>query len=55
MTTDIDAINEMFSAGSLTMFIDVLTLLGIVAIMFALQRAPGAVGDVRGAAAAADH
>ena len=27
MTTDIDAINEMFSAGSLTMFIDVLTML----------------------------
>jgi ATP-binding cassette subfamily B protein len=37
MTTDIDAINEMFSAGSLTMFIDVLTMLGIVAIMFAFN------------------
>jgi ATP-binding cassette subfamily B multidrug efflux pump len=37
MTTDIDAINEMFSAGSLTMFMDVLTMLGIVAIMFALN------------------
>jgi ATP-binding cassette, subfamily B, multidrug efflux pump len=34
MTTDIDAINEMFSAGSLTLFIDFLTLGGIVAIMF---------------------
>ena len=34
MTTDIDAINEMFSAGSLTLFIDLLTLQGIVAIMF---------------------
>jgi ATP-binding cassette subfamily B protein len=34
MTTDIDAINEMFSAGSLTMFIDVLTMLAIVGIMF---------------------
>lgn len=37
MTTDIDAINEMFSAGSLTMFIDVLTMAGIVAIMFAFN------------------
>jgi ATP-binding cassette subfamily B protein len=34
MTTDIDAINEMFSAGSLTLFIDLLTLAGIVVIMF---------------------
>jgi ATP-binding cassette subfamily B protein len=34
MTTDIDAINEMFSAGSLTLFIDVMTLAGIVVIMF---------------------
>src|SRR5712692_8185532 len=33
MTTDIDAINEMFGAGSLTIFIDVLTLAGIIAIM----------------------
>jgi len=33
MTTDIDAINEMFSAGSLTLFIDLLTLAGIVVIM----------------------
>ncbi|HLX01342.1 MAG TPA: ABC transporter ATP-binding protein, partial [Trinickia sp.] len=37
MTTDIDAINEMFSAGSLTLFIDFLTLGGIVAIMFAFN------------------
>ena len=37
MTTDIDAINEMFSAGSLTMFMDVLTMLGIVVIMFAFN------------------
>ena len=36
-TTDIDAINEMFSAGSLTLFIDVLTLAGIVAIMFSFD------------------
>ena len=31
MTTDIDSINDMFSAGSLTIFIDVMTLMGIVA------------------------
>jgi len=37
MTTDIDAINEMFSAGSLTLFIDVVTLAGIVAIMFSFN------------------
>jgi len=37
MTTDIDAISEMFGAGSLTIFIDVLTLFGIVAIMMALD------------------
>jgi ATP-binding cassette, subfamily B, multidrug efflux pump len=37
MTTDIDAINEMFSAGSLTLFIDFLTLAGIVVIMFSFD------------------
>jgi ATP-binding cassette, subfamily B, multidrug efflux pump len=37
MTTDIDAINEMFSAGSLTLFIDVLTLAGIIVIMFSFN------------------
>jgi ATP-binding cassette subfamily B protein len=37
MTTDIDAINEMFSAGSLTLFVDLLTLAGIIAIMFAFN------------------
>ena len=37
MTTDIDAINEMFSAGSLTLFIDFLTLTGIVVIMFSFN------------------
>jgi ATP-binding cassette subfamily B multidrug efflux pump len=37
MTTDIDAINEMFNAGSLTLFIDLLTLAGIIMIMFALN------------------
>ena len=37
MTSDIDAINEMFSSGSLTLLIDLLTLGGIIAIMFALN------------------
>jgi ATP-binding cassette, subfamily B, multidrug efflux pump len=37
MTTDIDGINEMFAAGSLTLFIDFLTLSGIVAIMMSLS------------------
>ncbi|MGA6973090.1 MAG: ABC transporter ATP-binding protein [Candidatus Binatus sp.] len=37
MTTDIDSINDMFSAGSLTIFIDAMTLMGIVAIMFSLS------------------
>jgi ATP-binding cassette, subfamily B, multidrug efflux pump len=37
MTTDIDAINEMFGAGSLTLFIDVLTLTGIIVIMLSLS------------------
>jgi ATP-binding cassette subfamily B multidrug efflux pump len=36
-TTDIDAINEMFNAGSLTLFIDFLTLAGIVVIMFSFN------------------
>ena len=34
MTTDVDAINEAFSAGSLTLFVDLLMLCGIVGIMF---------------------
>src|SRR5262249_38992669 len=37
MTTDIDAINEMFAAGSLTLFIDFLTLAGIIVIMFSFN------------------
>jgi len=37
MTTDIDAINEMFSAGSLTLFVDLLTLSGIIVILFTLN------------------
>ncbi|HVA82305.1 MAG TPA: ABC transporter ATP-binding protein [Candidatus Binataceae bacterium] len=34
MTTDIDAISEMFAQGSLTMFVDVMTMSGIVVIMW---------------------
>jgi ATP-binding cassette subfamily B multidrug efflux pump len=37
MTTDIDVINEMFAAGAITMIMDVITLVGIVAIMMALH------------------
>lgn len=37
LTTDVDAINEAFSAGTLTIFMDVLTLLGIVVIMLILD------------------
>jgi ATP-binding cassette subfamily B protein len=37
MTADVDAINEMFNAGSLTLFIDLLTLFGIIAIMFTMS------------------
>lgn len=36
-TTDIDAINDMFGAGGLTIFIDLLTVMGVVAIMFTLN------------------
>ena len=35
MTTDIDAINDMFGSGSLTVFVDVMTMAGIVVIMWA--------------------
>ncbi len=37
LTTDVDAINEAFSAGTLTIFMDVLTLVGIVVIMLSLN------------------
>ena len=37
LTTDVDAINEAFSAGTLTIFMDVLTLLGIIVIMLSLN------------------
>ncbi|MBX3026053.1 ABC transporter ATP-binding protein [bacterium] len=37
LTTDVDVINEMFAAGALTILMDVATLLGIVAIMMAIE------------------
>lgn len=37
LTTDVDAINEAFTAGTLTIFMDVLTLLGIIVIMLMLD------------------
>lgn len=37
MTTDIDVVNEMFAAGALTIGMDIITLLGIVGIMMAID------------------
>jgi ATP-binding cassette subfamily B protein len=37
MTTDVDVINEMFAAGAMTILMDVATLIGIVAIMLAID------------------
>lgn len=37
MTTDVDVITEMFAAGALTIALDGLTLLGIVAVLFHLD------------------
>jgi ATP-binding cassette subfamily B multidrug efflux pump len=37
MTTDIDVINEMFAAGAMTILMDMVTLLGIVGIMLAID------------------
>jgi len=33
LTTDVDVLNEMFATGSMTIFMDALTLVGIVAVM----------------------
>src|SRR5262245_63557514 len=33
LTTDVDALNEAFTAGTLTIFMDALTLLGLIVIM----------------------
>jgi ATP-binding cassette subfamily B protein len=37
LTSDVDVVNEMFSAGAMTIFMDVVTLIGIVAIMLSLD------------------
>ena len=37
MTTDIDVITEMFAAGALTVLMDAITLIGIIAIMMAIN------------------
>lgn len=37
LTTDVDVINEMFAAGALTLLMDAFTLLGIAAIMMAID------------------
>jgi len=37
LTTDVDVINEMFAAGGLTILMDVVTLLGIVGILLAID------------------
>jgi ATP-binding cassette, subfamily B, multidrug efflux pump len=37
LTTDVDAINEAFTAGTLTIFMDVLVLVGIVVIMLTIN------------------
>jgi len=37
MTTDVDVINEMFAAGAITVIMDLITLVGIVCIMLAIN------------------
>ncbi len=37
LTSDVDVLNEMFAAGAMTIFMDVLTLVGIVAIMLSIN------------------
>ena len=37
LTTDVDAINEAFTAGTLTIFMDILTMVGIIVIMVMLD------------------
>jgi ATP-binding cassette, subfamily B, multidrug efflux pump len=37
MTTDVDVINEMFAAGAMTILMDIVTLMGIVVIMLAID------------------
>jgi ATP-binding cassette subfamily B multidrug efflux pump len=37
LTSDVDVVNEMFAAGAMTIFMDVLTMLGIVVIMLTID------------------
>jgi ATP-binding cassette, subfamily B, multidrug efflux pump len=37
LTTDVDVINEMFAAGAMTILMDIVTLVGIVVIMLAIN------------------
>jgi len=37
LTSDVDVLNEMFAAGAMTIFMDVLTMLGIVVIMLSIN------------------
>ena len=39
VTSDVDAINELFTSGVVTVFGDLLTLVGIMAVMIALSSA----------------
>ena len=47
VTTDVDAVNELFTSGVVTVFGDLFTLFGIMGVMLALELAPGA-GDLLG-------
>jgi ABC-type multidrug transport system fused ATPase/permease subunit len=37
LTSDVDVLNEMFAAGAMTIFMDVLTMVGIIAIMLSIN------------------
>ncbi len=37
LTSDVDVLNEMFAAGAMTIFMDVLTMVGIVVIMLSID------------------
>ncbi len=37
LTSDVDVLNEMFAAGAMTIFMDVLTMAGIIAIMVSID------------------
>jgi ABC-type multidrug transport system fused ATPase/permease subunit len=37
LTSDVDVLNEMFAAGAMTIFMDVLTMLGIIVIMLSIN------------------